>query len=105
MGLLLSDGTQLLGWLYLAGFVVMLLYFAVQIVFLQLLRGQHEHVGTEEYEDVFDYKKVDIYQIPASHAPFSFGRCIRYKFVGDYGDLTFVCHERTAKTSSARIRR
>ena len=68
--LLFSDVTHLLGWLYLAGMIIMLLYFAAQIAFLHLLRGQHEHVGK-----VGD-GHVDIYQIPATHVPFSFGRSI-----------------------------
>ena len=68
--LLFSDVMRLLGWLYLAGLIIMLLYFAAQIVFLQLLRGQHELVGK------VGEGRVDIYQIPATHLPFSFGHSI-----------------------------
>ena len=69
-GLFFTDVTRLLGWLYLAGLIIMLLYFAAQIAFLHLLRGQHEHIGKEEDGH------VDIYQIPATHVPFSYGRSI-----------------------------
>ena len=67
--LLFSDATSLLGWIYLVGLLIMLLYFAAQIAFLQLLRGQHEHLSREN-------DGIDVYQIPATHMPFSFGHSV-----------------------------
>ena len=48
----------------------MLLYFIAQVAFLLLLRGQHEFVGKEEDG------QVEIFRIPATHLPFSFGHSI-----------------------------
>lgn len=69
-GILFTDAQRLMGWLYLIGLMVMLLYFAAQVAFLLLLRGQHEFVGKQGEEH------VDVYQIPATHLPFSFGHSI-----------------------------
>lgn len=72
---LFSDATQLLGWIYLAGLIIMLLYFTSQIVFLQLLRDQHEHMDTVSNLGTRQ-SAIDIYQIPATHMPFSFGHSV-----------------------------
>lgn len=66
---LFSDVSYLLGWIYLVGLVIMLLYIAAQIAFLQLMRGQHEYVGREN-------GSIDIFLIPATHLPFSFGHSV-----------------------------